>query len=129
MLARAAARLTDMARARTLLSEASRFTRRVSDAPVLSAWLDEALGELDSHAAAALETSALLTLAELRILRFLPTHLSFREIGDRLHVSTNTVKSQAHAVYRKLDASSRSEAVARASRAGLIWGVPTWSDV
>jgi LuxR family maltose regulon positive regulatory protein len=129
MLARAAARLADLSCARTLLSEASRVTRRVPDAPVLSAWLDEALGELDSHAAAALETSSLLTLAELRILRFLPTHLSFREIGDRLHVSTNTVKSQAHAVYRKLDASSRSEAVARASRVGLIWGVPTSSDV
>jgi LuxR family maltose regulon positive regulatory protein len=121
MLARAAARLTDMRRARTLLAEASRAARRVPDAPVLNAWLDEALGELDSGAAAALEGSSLLTLAELRILRFLPTHLSFREIGDRLHVSTNTVKSQAHAVYRKLDASSRSEAVARASSVGLIW--------
>jgi LuxR family maltose regulon positive regulatory protein len=121
MLARAAARLTDMRRARTLLAEASRAARRVPDAPVLNRWLDEALGELDSGAASALEGSCLLTLAELRILRFLPTHLSFREIGDRLHVSTNTVKSQAHAVYRKLDASSRSEAVARASRVGLIW--------
>jgi LuxR family transcriptional regulator, maltose regulon positive regulatory protein len=110
-----------MRRARTLLAEASRAARRVPDAPVLNRWLDEALGELDSGAASALEGSCLLTLAELRILRFLPTHLSFREIGDRLHVSTNTVKSQAHAVYRKLDASSRSEAVARASRVGLIW--------
>jgi LuxR family maltose regulon positive regulatory protein len=121
MLARAAARLTDVRRARTLLAEASRAARRVPDAPFLNAWLDEALGELDSGAATALEGSSLLTLAELRILRFLPTHLSFREIGDRLHVSTNTVKSQAHAVYRKLDACSRSEAVARASRVGLIW--------
>jgi LuxR family maltose regulon positive regulatory protein len=128
MLARAAARLTDMRRARTLLADASRAARRVPDAPVLNGLLDEALGELDSGAAAALEGSSLLTLAELRILRFLPTHLSFREIGDRLHVSTNTVKSQAHAVYRKLDASSRSEAVARASRVGLIWSA-TSNDV
>jgi LuxR family maltose regulon positive regulatory protein len=122
MLARAALRLTDVRRARTLLAEASSAVRRVPDAPVLSGWLDVALGELDSGAVAELDGSSLLTLAELRILRFLPTHLSFREIGDRLHVSTNTVKSQAHAVYRKLDASSRSEAVARASRVGLIWG-------
>ena len=57
---------------------------------------------------------ALLTTAELRILGYLPTHLSFREIADRLYVSANTVKTQAHAVYRKLDAASRSEAVARA---------------
>jgi LuxR family transcriptional regulator, maltose regulon positive regulatory protein len=129
MLARAAARLTDMRQARTLLAEASRAAQRVPDAPVLSAWLDQALGELDSCAAGALEGASLLTLAELRILRFLPTHLSFREIGDRLHVSTNTVKSQAHAVYRKLDASSRSEAVARAARLGLIWSVPSSPDV
>jgi LuxR family transcriptional regulator, maltose regulon positive regulatory protein len=129
MLARAAARLTDMRRARTLLAEASRAARRVPDASLLNTWLDEALGELDSGAAAALEGSSLLTLAELRILRFLPTHLSFREIGDRLHVSTNTVKSQAHAVYRKLDACSRSEAVARASSVGLIWSTPTSTDL
>jgi LuxR family maltose regulon positive regulatory protein len=61
-------------------------------------------------------------MAELRILRFLPTHLSFREIGARLHVSTNTVKTQAHAVYRKLDVSSRSEAVTRAEEIGLLDG-------
>jgi LuxR family maltose regulon positive regulatory protein len=59
-------------------------------------------------------------MAELRILRFLPTHLSFREIGLRLHVSTNTVKTQAHAVYRKLGVSSRSQAVTRAGEIGLL---------
>ena len=63
-----------------------------------------------------------LTMAELRVLRFLPSHLSFREIAVRLHVSANTVKSQAHAIYRKLDASSRSEAVARARDVGLVDG-------
>jgi LuxR family maltose regulon positive regulatory protein len=61
-----------------------------------------------------------LTAAELRILGFLPTHLSFREIAGRLYVSANTVKTQAHSVYRKLDASSRSEAVAHAAKLGLI---------
>ena len=61
-----------------------------------------------------------LTTAELRILRFLPTHLSFREIAERVHVSANTVKSQANAVYRKLDVSGRSEAVSRARQLGLL---------
>jgi len=56
------------------------------------------------------------------VLRFLPSHLSFREIAERLHVSANTVKTQAHAVYRKLDASSRSTAVARARAVGLLDG-------
>ena len=45
------------------------------------------------------------------MLQLLPTHLSFREMAAGLHVSANTVKTHAHAVYRKLDASSRSEAV------------------
>lgn len=122
MLARAALRLADVAAARTLLAEASRLARRVPDAVVFGGWLDDTWGLLDSAATAALPGPASLTMAELRILRFLPTHLSFREIGARLCVSTNTVKTQAHAVYRKLDVSSRSAAVARAAEIGLLDG-------
>lgn len=120
MLARAALRLADVAAARTLLAEASRLARRVPDAVVFGGWLDDTWGLLDSAATKALAGPSTLTMAELRILRFLPTHLSFREIGLRLHVSTNTVKTQAHAVYRKLEVSSRSDAVARASEIGLL---------
>jgi LuxR family maltose regulon positive regulatory protein len=61
-----------------------------------------------------------LTTAELRVLGFLPGHLSFREIAADLQVSANTVKTQAHAVYRKLDASSRSTAVATARAPGSL---------
>jgi LuxR family maltose regulon positive regulatory protein len=49
----------------------------------------------------------------------LSTHLSVREIGERLYVSANTVKSQAYSAYRKLEVSSRSEAVTRARELGL----------
>ena len=49
-----------------------------------------------------------------------PTHLSFREIAERLYVSPNTVKTHVRAVYRKLDASSRAEAVTLALDAGLL---------
>ena len=52
-----------------------------------------------------------LTSAELRLLPWLATHLSFREIGARLYVSRNTIKTQAISVYRKLGVSSRSEAI------------------
>jgi LuxR family maltose regulon positive regulatory protein len=90
------------------------------DAPILRTWLDEVWSEIDDLGASSLSGPCSLTMAELRILRFLPTHLSFREIGTRLHVSTNTVKSQAHAIYRKLGVASRSEAVAQASTLGLI---------
>jgi LuxR family maltose regulon positive regulatory protein len=120
MLARAALRLADVGAARRLLAEASQAARRVPDAVLFGGWLEETWGLVDSAATSALAGPASLTMAELRILRFLPTHLSFREIGDRLHVSTNTVKTQAHAVYRKLDVSSRSQAVARAADIGLL---------
>ncbi len=119
-LARAALALADIRLARTLLAEASHLARRVPDATVFRAWLDEIWEQVDNAAASALSGSAALTMAELRILRFLPTHLSFREIGLRLHVSTNTVKTQAHAVYRKLSVSTRSQAVTRAGEIGLI---------
>jgi LuxR family maltose regulon positive regulatory protein len=63
-----------------------------------------------------------LTPAELRVLRYLPTHLSFGEIADAIVVSRNTVKTQAIAVYRKLGVTSRAAAVDRARAAGLIEG-------
>jgi LuxR family maltose regulon positive regulatory protein len=61
-----------------------------------------------------------LTSAELRVLPLLTTHLSFREIASRLYVSRNTVKTQAISIYRKLGASTRSEAIEKAERLGLL---------
>ena len=58
------------------------------------------------------------------MLRFLPTHHSFREIGELLHLSRFTVKSQALAIYRKLGAGSRGDAVARARALGLLDDAP-----
>ena len=73
-----------------------------------------------THARAAGASS--LTAAELRLLPLLSTHLSYAEIGERLHVSKNTVKTQAYSAYRKLGVSSRSEAVVRARELGLDAG-------
>jgi LuxR family transcriptional regulator, maltose regulon positive regulatory protein len=61
-----------------------------------------------------------LTGAELRLLPLLATHLSFREIGAHFYLSRHTVKTQAISAYRKLGASSRSEAVLQAEKLGLI---------
>jgi LuxR family transcriptional regulator, maltose regulon positive regulatory protein len=61
-----------------------------------------------------------LTPAERRLLPLLATHLSFREIGERLYISRNTVKTQAIAVYRKFGVTSRSGAIERAIALGLI---------
>jgi LuxR family maltose regulon positive regulatory protein len=61
-----------------------------------------------------------LTAAELKVLTFLPLHLSFKEIADRLGVRQSTTKTHALSVYGKLGATSRSEAVALAIAAGLL---------
>jgi len=61
-----------------------------------------------------------LTGAELRLLPLLSTHLSFREIGEALFVSRNTIKTQAISVYRKLGVSGRSDAIDRAEALGLV---------
>lgn len=120
VMARVSIRLADAAHARALLSQASRLARRHAPIVPLLSWIDRAWSEIDELGIASMNGPGSLTMAELRVLRFLPTHLSFREIGERLHVSGNTVKSQAHAIYAKLDAASRTEAVARASALGLI---------
>lgn len=61
-----------------------------------------------------------LTARERTILQLLPTHLSYVEIGERLFVSVNTVKSNLKSIYRKLGVATRSEAVAAARSAGLL---------
>ncbi len=61
-----------------------------------------------------------LTASELRLLPYLPTHLSFREVAERIFVSTNTVKTQVMSIYRKLRVSSRADAVMRAHELGLL---------
>jgi LuxR family maltose regulon positive regulatory protein len=120
LLAHASLWLADVVGARTLLAQASRLARRIPDAVTFGHWFDDAWSYLDTLAETSLAGPSSLTIAELRILRFLPSHRSFREIADQLGVSSNTVKTQAHAVYRKLGAASRSEAVRRAIDAGLL---------
>jgi LuxR family maltose regulon positive regulatory protein len=120
LIARAAVRLSDANGARAALVAASRRMRRVPEAVVLEAWLQDAWSRLDAFTGPASAPSSVLTPAELRILHFLPTHLSFREIAQGIYVSANTVKSQANAVYRKLNVSCRSEAVGRAREIGLL---------
>ena len=62
----------------------------------------------------------LLTKGETRVLRYLPSHLSAREIAGELYVSANTVKTHQRHLYRKLDARNRAQAVERARALGLL---------
>ena len=61
-----------------------------------------------------------LTQRELTILRFLTTSMSTSEIADELCLSVNTVKTHLAAIYRKLPANRRREAVVRARELELI---------
>jgi len=60
------------------------------------------------------------TIAERRVLELLPTHAPLQEIAETLFVSRNTVKSHTLSIYRKLDVSSRSDAVTKARALGLL---------
>jgi LuxR family maltose regulon positive regulatory protein len=61
-----------------------------------------------------------LTRAERRVLDLLPSEQSEKEIAAEISVSPDTVHSHVAAIYRKLDAHGRSEAVARARAIGLL---------
>ncbi|MGA8467070.1 MAG: LuxR C-terminal-related transcriptional regulator, partial [Trebonia sp.] len=119
-LARCHLALFDLGAARTLLREAEEILVRrprlgvfVRQAADLRAELSRARGS------SALGASAL-TTAELRLLPMLSTHLSFREIAEEMFLSRHTVKAEAMSIYRKLGASSRSQAVGRARELALL---------
>jgi LuxR family transcriptional regulator, maltose regulon positive regulatory protein len=118
-LARAYLALADPAGARVVLREARDILRIRPDLGTLPRDADDLRATLDSFQGGAVGASSL-TAAELRLVPLLSTHLTFREIGERLHVSRHTVKTQAISVYRKLGVSSRSEAIERVGALGLL---------
>jgi LuxR family maltose regulon positive regulatory protein len=54
------------------------------------------------------------------VLKSLRSHLTLGEIAGELYISRNTVKTQVAAVYRKLHASTRTEAVRTGRLLGLL---------
>jgi LuxR family transcriptional regulator, maltose regulon positive regulatory protein len=58
--------------------------------------------------------------SEIRVLRYLPTNLSKRQIARELYVSHNTVRTHVGHLYAKLGTHTRAEAVARARALGLL---------
>jgi LuxR family maltose regulon positive regulatory protein len=121
--ARAAILLEDPALARSLCSEA----RRHMTADLNHSLLPELLADTEARLRAFQDDQMFaqsLTPAQVRVLQFLPTRLTFEQIGEHLFLSRATVKSHAAAIYRKLGASTRDEAVARARSLGLVESVP-----
>ena len=115
----------DPAGARTLIVQAEDVVRLRPGLGVLPSWI-AAIREQVAALPIGLAGASTLTAAELRVLGLLPLYLSFKEIGQRLGVRSSTVHTHAMAIYGKLGASSRSEAVGLAIEAGLLDGRPDW---
>lgn len=61
-----------------------------------------------------------LTVREQEVLQLLGQGLANKQIARQLHISEHTVKFHVSAIYSKLGASSRTEAVSRGARRGLL---------
>jgi LuxR family maltose regulon positive regulatory protein len=117
-LGRVCLALDDAAGARVVLRQARDILKRRPDLGILPGQAEELWSKLNTVRGGTVGASSL-TKAELRLLPLLATHLTFAAIGERLYLSRHTVKTQAVSIYRKLGASSRSQAVQRAQQLGL----------
>ena len=103
-----------------LVGEARGILRYCADpGPLVTTWLT---GEQRAAAARTRQEGLIepLTDRELTILRMLPAPYSLRQLASELFVTPNTLKTHLRAIYRKLGAESREEAVIRARERGLI---------
>jgi LuxR family maltose regulon positive regulatory protein len=93
---------------------------RTAHATFISTVLDTLAGRAPPHRGPDAPLRDELSEAELRVVRYLPSNLTASEIASELVVSTNTVRTHMRHIYAKLDAHTRSEAVARARELGLV---------
>lgn len=121
-LARVHLDLGDLAGARTLMQEIDGILQHRPDLGMLVGETQALRAQLAKERGSAVPGASALTAAELRLLPLLSTHLSFPEIAAELFLSPLTIKSRMKSIYRKLDASSRSQAVVRARELGLLEG-------
>ncbi len=118
-MTRAYVALGDRDGARATLKQLNDIFQQRPDLGILPGQADDLRKRVDTITFGNSGASSL-TTAELRLLPLLATHLSFREIGERLYISRHTVKTEAISVYRKLGASSRSEALEKVRDLGLL---------
>jgi LuxR family maltose regulon positive regulatory protein len=118
-LARSYLELADAPSARAVLRELGDTVQQRPNLGIVADETHEVRAALEAIRDGTLDATSL-TGAELRLLPYLSTHLSFPEIGAQLNVSRHTVKTQAISIYRKLGVSSRSEAISRANQIGLL---------
>jgi LuxR family maltose regulon positive regulatory protein len=119
MFARCALALGDEGSTRRRLDEIRELLRRAGNLDKFVPSEDE-VGQQLLAAEHKVARDIRLTGAELRLIPLLATHLTFREIGEQLHLSQHTVKAEAISIYRKLGETSRSHAVERLRSMGLL---------
>ncbi len=110
----------DLPGARRLLVEARSIIDMASDPGTLRSRLEELEHTLSVRSRRMPSPDDLPTGRELEVLRLFAEGLSQSDVASRLYLSQNTIKSHKRALYRKLGASSRDEAVARGRELGLI---------
>ena len=119
-LARARLARGDLAGARHSLSEAQLEVDSLPDVGIVSSLLDDTKRRLEAGIRRPPKVGEALSERELVILRLLAAGLTKPEIARELYIAYNTVKTHTRTIYRKLDASTREDAVARARELKLI---------
>lgn len=120
MIVRVQLGVDDVAGARAIMREIDDIFSLRPSMGSLAGEADELRAHLASVGSSITGGAVHLTAAELRILPMLGTHMTYSEIAAALFVSTNTVKTQAYSLFRKLGASSRGEAVALSRELALL---------
>jgi LuxR family transcriptional regulator, maltose regulon positive regulatory protein len=119
-LARVRTARGDRAGARALLEEARNIVEAYPDAGILPNLLEHQERELGKRRRTESVLTEVLTERELAVLRLFDGDDSYRQIGQTLYVSVNTVKTHVRSIFRKLGVSSRDEALERARSRALI---------
>jgi LuxR family maltose regulon positive regulatory protein len=109
--ARVAVEAGDLPMARVLVEENETLMDRFPDGMGAMRARLAAVREAMGQRAARTSEAERLTGREVDVLRLLGDSLTLNDIARELHLSTNTVKTHAKALYRKLGATSRTEAV------------------
>jgi LuxR family maltose regulon positive regulatory protein len=117
--ARTSALLGDGATARLLIDEAAEHMTPDLRASKVGDGLTDAQ-DLLARMAGQSGAAGVLTSQEMRVLQFLPSHLTLQQIGEHLFVSQATVKTHVLSIYRKFGVGSRDEAVEHARAMGLV---------
>jgi LuxR family maltose regulon positive regulatory protein len=120
-LARVLLALADPAGARSVLREVDEILRHRPELGTLNLEIDNLRHRLNTSPGGTAGVTSL-SPAELRLLPYLQTHLTHREIGQRLYISMNTVRTHTKSIYRKLNVSTRTGAVEKARLVGLLAG-------